>query len=82
MPEQAIVEWNDHASRQDPEIAGMRVGMEEAELENLLEQDASAGDGDFLRRRLQQADAVDVVDWNPFDKLHGQDARSRQLGKG
>ena len=52
MPEEAIVEWNDHTRRQDPEIARMRVGMKEAELENLLEQDASAGDGDFLRRQL------------------------------
>ncbi len=59
----------------------MRVGVEEAELENLLEEDACTGHGDILGRRAHQADALEVVDRHTFDELHGQHARSGQFGK-
>ena len=39
LAEHAVVERGDHAAGEDAEVARVRVGVEEAELEDLLEQD-------------------------------------------
>ena len=40
----------------------MRIGVEEAELEDLLEQDPRSGHGDVCGCRAHRADALEVVD--------------------
>ena len=79
MAEHAVIERNDHARGQHPEIAGMRVGVEEAEFEDLLEQNPRTADGDLLRCDSHRSNAVEIVDRNPLDELHREHARRAQI---
>ena len=67
----------------------MRIGVEEAVNEDLLEQDPRSGDGNVGRLDAQPPDALQIVDADPADELHGDHAgrgkgfdRVRNVGGG
>ena len=63
LAEHAVVERGDHPAGQDAEVARVRVGVEEAELEDLREQDPRPGRRPpSAGRRPVAADALQVVD--------------------
>ena len=67
LAEHAVVERGDHAAGQDAEVARVRVGVEEAEPEDLREQDPRTADRDRGR-----------VDAQPPQALRGRSRRRRR----
>ena len=56
----------------------MRIGVEEAVHEDLLEQDSRSGHGHIGRIDPHRADALQVIDADPFNELHGDHAGGRK----
>ena len=79
LPEHAVVERDDHPAGQHAEISRVGIGVEEAELEDLLEQDARACHGDVSRARHPAGGLPSqVVDRHALDELHGDHAGGRK----
>ena len=79
LAEHPVVERGDHAAGEDPEVARVGIGVEEAEVEDLRQQDAGAPDRDHRRVDADPPQALAVVDADPADELHRQDPRGREL---
>ena len=58
LAEHAVIERGDDAAREDAEVAWMRIGVEEAVNEDLLQQDPRSGDGHVGRIERPAPDAV------------------------
>ena len=78
-PEHPVVERGDHPAGQDPEVPRVRVGVEEAEPEDLAEEDHRPPAGDVDRVDPERPEPCQVIDRNPADQLHRQDPRGRVL---
>ena len=80
LAEHAVVERGDHPAGQDAEVARVRVGMEEAELEDLLEQDPRPGHGHLGGIDAQCAGCPSRSSTrDAADELHGDHAGGREL---
>ncbi len=79
LAEHAVVERGDHPAGQHAEVARVRVGVEEAEAEDLGQQDPRPAGGDVRRIDPHPPQALQVVHPDPLDELHAEHAAGRVL---
>ena len=79
LAEHPVVERDDHAVGEHPQISRMRVGMEKTEPEDLLEQDPRPPDGDLGGVEVEPSEALNVGDADPADELHRDHPVGREL---
>ena len=79
--EHPIIERGDHPTFEDPEVPRVGVGVEEAEPEDLPEEDLRAGDGHGGGVGPQPLETFQVVDADPADQLHRQDAGRAEVAE-